>query len=70
MAIDKAELRRVKSMVTKYGEATCIRAYNLYDDGAMGASGVGYMLDVNTNTADALISAGKILLARKKSLNK
>ena len=48
-----------KRMIKKYGETKCLEAYNLYDGGNMGGSGVGYMMNVTTNTADALINAGE-----------
>jgi len=51
-----------KRMIKKYGKELCIKACNLYDNGRMGGRGVGYYLNVTTNTADALINAGEELL--------
>lgn len=51
-------------MIKKYGQKMCLKAYELYGNGSMGASGVGYMLNVHTNTADALINSGREILSK------
>lgn len=59
--------RSAKRMIKKYGQEKCLEAFNLYDDGNMGGRGVGYDLGVTTNTADALISAGREITEQQET---
>lgn len=63
-----------KRMIKKYGKDACLQAYNLYTDngtkeGYIGGRGVAYMMEVSTNTADALINAGVELVRIKSRLD-
>jgi hypothetical protein len=67
----KTLTQKTKRMISKYTKEMCIKAYDTYDDGVMGAHGVGDCLKVRINTADALIDAGREIIAsysKKKRL--
>ena len=53
-------VRLAKRAVAKYGKETCVRAFELAEEGN-GASTVGQDLDLTTNQADAAINGGRWL---------
>ncbi len=55
-----------RNAVRKYGERRCLEAWELCDQRGEGGRTVGYYMGVTTNTADAMIFAGRELITGKR----
>ena len=59
---------REEKTIARYGEALCRDAFALHTGPeGYGTCGVAAMLDVRTNTADALIDAGRWLHQKERA---
>lgn len=59
------ELTKAQRMVNIYSRDACLKAYQMHEEGN-GAKTIGEYLKVVTNTADALINAGRTLTNQNK----
>ena len=59
--MNKSQIKSAKRMISKYGAKVCMRAYSLHEHSGYGGYSVGCQLGYTTNTADALINAGRYL---------
>lgn len=59
----------IKRMIDKYSEESCIKAFDLSEQG-WGARSVAEELNVHTNAADSMIDAGRALTSIYNSIPK
>jgi plasmid maintenance system antidote protein VapI len=53
--------KSTKKIVSKYGEALCLQALQMHNVKDMDSQGIGHALKIHTNTATALIEAGRAI---------
>jgi hypothetical protein len=51
--------KSTKLIIKKYGAEQCETARKLFEEKGMNAQSIGHCMRVNTNTAAALVNAGK-----------